>query len=141
MLARLIDDHLHLHLVPVLVIDVYVHQLPLRPLLRQLKDRRYVHALQVLEVVAKLEEIGEKYNASIAQVALAWVLAKPFVSSIIIGATKMDQLEDNLGAADLSLAAEDIRTLDTITTPAVPYPTWMQGMGWDAKVQEALAGD
>jgi aryl-alcohol dehydrogenase-like predicted oxidoreductase len=90
------------------------------------------------EVVAKLKEIGEKCHASIPQVALAWLLGKPFVSTVLVGATKLDQLEDNLGAAELILSAEDFRALDELTTPSIPYPAWMQGMGWDEQVKEAL---
>ena len=90
------------------------------------------------EVVAKLKEIGEKYHVSIPQVALAWVLGKPFVSTVLVGATKLDQLEDNLGAAELILSSEDLQVLDELTTPSIPYPAWMQEMGWDAQVKEAL---
>jgi len=89
-------------------------------------------------VVAMLKEIGEKYEASVAQVALAWLLAKPFVSSVIIGATKISQLEDNLGAARVNLSPEDVQMLDDLTIPDTPYPAWMQPLGWDAKVKEAL---
>ncbi len=90
------------------------------------------------EVVAKLKEIGEKYHASIPQVALAWVLGKPFVSTVLVGATKLDQLKDNLGAADLILSSEDFQALDELTIPSISYPAWMQEIGWDAQVKEAL---
>ena len=90
------------------------------------------------EVVAKLKALGEKYEASVAQLALAWLLARPFVSSVIVGATKPHQLEDNLTAAGINLAAEDVQILDDLTAPAVPYPAWMQPMGWDEKVKAAL---
>jgi len=90
------------------------------------------------EVVAKLKELGARYEASVAQMALAWLLAKPYVSSVIIGATNLRQLEDNLAAARISLSAEDVQLLDESTLPHVPYPAWMQPMGWDEKVKEAL---
>ena len=90
------------------------------------------------EVVARLRELGKKYGASTAQMALAWLLAKPYVSSVVIGATKLEQLEDNLAAANINPSAEDIQILDDLTAPAVPYPAWMQPMGWDEKVREAL---
>jgi aryl-alcohol dehydrogenase-like predicted oxidoreductase len=90
------------------------------------------------EVVAKLKALGEKYEASVAQLALAWLLARPFVSSVIVGATKTHQLEDNLAAARIKIAAEDVQILDDLTAPAVPYPAWMQPMGWDEKVKAAL---
>ena len=89
-------------------------------------------------VVARLKEFGAKYDASAAQVALAWLLAKPFVSTVIIGANNIRQLEENIGKADLKLAEEDIQALDGLTEVVAPYPIWMQAMGWDVQVKEAL---
>jgi aryl-alcohol dehydrogenase-like predicted oxidoreductase len=89
-------------------------------------------------VVAVLKELGKKYEASVAQMALAWLLAKPVVSSVILGASKTRQLEENLGAARITLSAEDVQMLDDLTHPDAPYPAWMQPLGWDAKVKEAL---
>ena len=48
--------------------------------------------------VAVMREIGEAHGASVARVALAWLLAKPFVTSVIIGAKRIEQLDDNLAA-------------------------------------------
>jgi aryl-alcohol dehydrogenase-like predicted oxidoreductase len=48
------------------------------------------------------------------------------------------QLEDNLGAADLNLEQEDIRILDELTAIPVPYPAWMQAIGWNEKIKNAL---
>ncbi len=90
------------------------------------------------EVVALLKEIGYNHGASSAQVAIAWILTKPFISSVIIGANKMVQLEDNLGAANLKLSPHEIEQLDSLTAPQPLYPGWMQAMGWDAKVKAAL---
>ena len=90
------------------------------------------------DVVATLKELGDKYETSVAQVALAWLLAKPFVSTVLIGATNIQQLEENIGKADLTLAEEDIRALDDLTEVAAPYPIWKQGMGWDEQVKKAL---
>ena len=56
---------------------------------------------------------------------LAWLLAQPGVTSIIIGANKMSQLEDNLKAADLELTAAELEVLSTTTSPAPRYPQWM----------------
>jgi aryl-alcohol dehydrogenase-like predicted oxidoreductase len=90
------------------------------------------------EVVPLLKEIGYNHGASPAQVAIAWILTKPFISSVIIGANKMVQLEDNLGAANLKLSPHEIEQLDSLTAPQPLYPGWMQAMGWDAKVKAAL---
>jgi aryl-alcohol dehydrogenase-like predicted oxidoreductase len=77
------------------------------------------------DAVEALERIAQEKSASVAQVALAWLLAQPGVTSIIIGANKLSQLEDNLKAADLQLAAADIATLSVTTTPPPQYPQWM----------------
>lgn len=77
------------------------------------------------DAVDVLEEIGGEVGASIPQVALAWLLTRPAVSSVIIGAKKMDQLEDNLGATDVKLEAKHIERLDEVTRPAEIYPAWM----------------
>jgi len=61
----------------------------------------------------------------VAQVALAWLLAQPGVTSIIIGANKMSQLEDNLKAADLELTQKEVEQLSRTTAPRAIYPQWM----------------
>ena len=77
------------------------------------------------DAVEALLRIAKQKNASVAQVALAWLLAQPGVTSIIIGANKMSQLEDNLKAADLQLTAAEIEVLSATTAPAPHYPQWM----------------
>lgn len=90
------------------------------------------------DVVDMLKQIGQNYGASPAQVALAWILTKPFISSVIVGANKMQQLEDNLGAAQLKLSQQEVERLDELTAPQPIYPGWMQAMGWDTNVKAAL---
>lgn len=65
--------------------------------------------------VDKLEEVGSAYGATIAQTAIAWVLANPAVTSAIIGATSIAQLEDTIKGADVALSAEDKAALDAVT--------------------------
>ena len=77
------------------------------------------------DAVEALERIAKEKRATIAQVALAWLLARPGVTSIIIGANKMSQLEDNLKAADLELTAAELEVLSATTVPAPQYPQWM----------------
>ena len=64
-------------------------------------------------------------RASPARVALSWLLGRPAVSSVIIAARKPEQLEDNIGAVDLQLSEDDVRLLDAVSDPGVPYPKWM----------------
>lgn len=89
-------------------------------------------------VVEKLKSIAENHQVSIARVALAWILHQPFISSIIIGASKMSQLEDSLKAIEVNLSSEEIIALDEITKPTPIYPGWMQSMGNDSQITEAL---
>ena len=72
-----------------------------------------------------LRAIAEAHDASVAQVSLAWLLAKPVVSSVILGASKLGQLDDNLAAAELALTAEEVARLDATTKPVPSYPGWV----------------
>ena len=76
-------------------------------------------------VVDALKEVAGRHGVSSARVALAWVLARPAISSVIIAARKPENLEDNIKAVDLQLTAEDTRQLDAASDPGTPYPKWM----------------
>ena len=76
-------------------------------------------------VVDALKGVAKRYDASPARVALAWVLGRPAVSSVIVAARKPEHLEDNIRAVDLRLSAEDVGLLDAASDPGVPYPKWM----------------
>jgi aryl-alcohol dehydrogenase-like predicted oxidoreductase len=69
-----------------------------------------------------LEEVARAHDASMAQVALAWLLAQPGITSVIVGPSKVEQLQDNLVAADLTLADDELRSLSAATEPAATYP-------------------
>ena len=82
--------------------------------------------------VAIMREVAAAHGVSVAQVALAWLLAKPQVMSIIIGAKSLAQLEDNLAAADLVLTTEELARLDEVSVLPSEYPGWLferQGSG------------
>jgi len=73
-----------------------------------------------------MREIGQAHDgASVARVALAYVLAKPFVTTVIIGAKTMEQLDDNLTAPKLSLSADEMKKLDEVSALPPEYPGWM----------------
>ena len=72
-----------------------------------------------------LRPIAKAHNTGVATVALAWVLTKPFVTSVIIGAKRIDQLEQNLAAVDLQLTEEEIKRLDEVSALPPEYPGWM----------------
>jgi aryl-alcohol dehydrogenase-like predicted oxidoreductase len=69
--------------------------------------------------------IAQAHNTGVATIALAWVLTKPFVTSVIIGAKRTDQLEQNLGAVDVQLTEEEIKRLDEVSALPPEYPGWM----------------
>jgi len=77
------------------------------------------------DAIDALKRIAKEKGTTVAQVALAWLLAQPGVTSIIVGANKMSQLEDNLKAADLELSAPEIEALSATTARAPQYPQWM----------------
>src|SRR6266851_5185497 len=77
------------------------------------------------DAIDALNAIAKAKGASVAQVALAWLLAQPGVTSVIIGANKMSQLEDNLKAADFQLSPEEVEQLSRTTAPPAMYPQWM----------------
>ncbi len=81
---------------------------------------------QLYDVVDALVEIGEAHGVSAAQVALAWLLGRPGVSSLVIGARTDEQLADNLGAADLQLSGDERARLDALSAPPLLYPFWHQ---------------
>ena len=82
------------------------------------KDKGY-------DAVEVMQDIAREKSASVPQIALAWLLAKPFVSSVIVGARKPEQLKDNLGAISVELSEEDMKRLDAAAPPVSAYPGWM----------------
>jgi len=72
-----------------------------------------------------LRPIAQAHETSVAAVALAWILAKPFVTSVIIGAKRVDQLRQNLSAVEIQLAADEIGRLDEVSALPPEYPGWM----------------
>ena len=75
--------------------------------------------------VDAMRPIATKHGASVAQVALAWLLHQKAVTSVIIGVKTIEQLHDNIGAAQVMLDADDLATLETASTLPAEYPGWM----------------
>jgi aryl-alcohol dehydrogenase-like predicted oxidoreductase len=76
-------------------------------------------------VLAVLGTVAATHGVSVAQVALAWLLTRPFVTSVIIGAKTMEQLKDDLAADDLALGPDEVATLDEASALPPEYPGWM----------------
>lgn len=77
------------------------------------------------KAVDALRAVAARHGVSPSRVAIAWTLARPAVSSVIIAARTHEHLEDNLKAVDLKLTEDDFRTLHEATDPGVQYPRWM----------------
>ena len=75
--------------------------------------------------IAVMREIGDAHGVSVARVALAWLLHKPHVMSVIVGAKTVEQLDDNLAAVGLSLSDEEMARLDEVSVLPAEYPGWM----------------
>ncbi len=81
------------------------------------------------DVIAAVQEIAAARGASMAQVALAWLVDRPTVTSVILGARTLEQLEDDLGAADLHLSPVETERLDAASDPgAADYPYGQPGV-------------
>ena len=77
------------------------------------------------KILDAMHPIAQAHGCSVARIALAWLLAKPVVTSIIIGAKRPDQLDDNLAAVDVKLTADELKTLDETSELPPEYPGWM----------------
>ncbi|MCX5516881.1 aldo/keto reductase [Kaistia defluvii] len=82
------------------------------------KDRAF-------DVIDVMREIGDARGVSVARIALAWLLHQPVVTSVIIGAKSVEQLNDNLAATSVTLSAEELKRLDEVSALPAEYPGWM----------------
>ena len=92
---------------------------------RDVFDFPPVNKEKAYDIIDVMLEIGSQHHVSAAQVALAWMLRKPAVTSIIIGAKKQDQIIDNIASTNLLLTDEEMKKLDAISELSPEYPGWM----------------
>jgi aryl-alcohol dehydrogenase-like predicted oxidoreductase len=97
------------------------------------RDRGYA-------LIDVLKEIAANHKASPSQIAIAWLLTRPAVVSVLVGANKLGQLEDNLAAASLTLSPDESGRLDETTKPAAIYPNWFNTNIFDQQAKNALEG-
>ncbi|MGF0336940.1 MULTISPECIES: aldo/keto reductase [Pseudomonadaceae] len=88
-------------------------------------DFPIVDKARAWDVIDVLRPIAEAHGCSPARIALAWLLAKPAVTSIIVGAKRLGQLQDNIAAVDITLSEEEIARLDAVSELPPEYPGWM----------------
>ncbi len=77
------------------------------------------------DCVDAMRSIADKKGVSVAQIALAWLLHQPVVTSVIVGAKRVDQLDDNVAATKVTLSAEELAVLDDVSQLPAEYPGWM----------------
>jgi aryl-alcohol dehydrogenase-like predicted oxidoreductase len=92
---------------------------------------------KLYDTIDVLVEIADGHGVSAAQVALAWLLGRPTISSVIIGARTDEQLADNLKAADLQLTDEEHTRLEEVSRPPLLYPYWHQRKSASARLSAA----
>jgi len=80
---------------------------------------------KAFDIIDVMEEIATEKGASVAQIALAWLLHQPVVTSVIIGVKKKEQLLDNLKSVDVKLTADELAKLDEVSKLTPEYPGWM----------------
>ena len=80
---------------------------------------------RAFDCIDAMRPMAQSRGVSVAQIALAWLLHQPQVSSVIIGAKRPDQLADNLAATQVRLSADELRALDAVSRLPAEYPGWM----------------
>ena len=97
------------------------------------KDRAY-------DCIDAMRPMAEARGVSVAQIALAWLLHQPHVSSVIVGAKRADQIEDNIAATKVELSAADLEAIDKVSAMPPEYPGWMLVRQGDLR-RKQLAGE
>jgi len=92
---------------------------------------------KLYDIVEALVEIGAAHEVSAARVALAWLIGRAGVSTVIVGARREDQLVDNLAAAQLRLTPEESARLEAVSRPPLAYPYWHQAASASERLSEA----
>ena len=94
---------------------------------------------RAFDIIDAIRPIAEAHGASVARIALAWLLARKGVMSVIVGAKTIEQLDDNLAATKLTLSAEEIAELDRVSALNPEYPGWMLARMADARLPQPKA--
>jgi aryl-alcohol dehydrogenase-like predicted oxidoreductase len=84
-----------------------------------------VNKERAFDIVDQLQPMAKSKGTTVAGLAIAWLLHQPVVTSVIIGANKMDQLDDNLKSIDLTFTSEELEQLNKVSALPVEYPGWM----------------
>ena len=85
--------------------------------------------VKLYDIIEEIVSVSEECGATPAQVALAYTLTRPGVTSLVVGARRVDQLADNLASADVVLSDENVARIEEVSRPVLPYPYWHQ-LAW-----------
>ncbi len=91
------------------------------------------------DLIERMHVMAADHKATVAQLALAWLLSKDYVSVILLGASIVSQFDDNLGALNVKLSREELNELDQLTKPTPVYPNWFHEKTRDSIVSQALS--
>ncbi|MEX1827475.1 aldo/keto reductase [Luteibacter sp. CQ10] len=106
---------------------------------RDVNGRPHIDYDRGFDAIDVLRPIAQDHGASVAQVALAWLLHQRAVSAVLVGAKRMDQLDDNLKAADIVFSDAELKAIDAVSKLPPEYPGWMVEM-WSALRAGQMAG-
>lgn len=84
-----------------------------------------VDKARAFDCIDVMRDVAKNHRVSVARIAIAWLLHRPFVTSVIIGARSVEQLDDNLAATEISLTPEELSALDRVSALPPEYPGWM----------------
>ncbi len=99
-----------------------------------------VDKAKAFKCVDVMRPIAAKHQASVAQVALAWLLSRAFVSSVIIGAKTVAQLQDNIASTQLKLSEDELKLLEEVSQLPLEYPGWMIALQGQYRAQPPVKG-
>jgi aryl-alcohol dehydrogenase-like predicted oxidoreductase len=88
-------------------------------------DFPFVDKERTWRILDVIQPIAKAHDCSAARISLAWLLTRPFVTSVILGAKHLDQLKDNLAAVDVRFTEDELKQLDDISALPLEYPGWM----------------
>ena len=93
-----------------------------------------VNKEKAFDIIDVLEVMAKEKKVSVAQLSLSWLLHQRVVTTVIIGAKKPEQLEDNLKSTEVQFTADELLKLDEVSKPVAQYPGWMmERMGSDRR--------
>lgn len=86
-------------------------------------------------ILAEVENVAREIGRSVAQVALNWAMNRPCIASVLIGASRLEQLEENLAAADFDIPPALLARLDAVSHPETPFPYTFFGGDWQQRIR------